>query len=357
MQVVRRSFSRQLAVVLMLSGMATARVPNSEQSAQAPGTPPAAHTRSAAASGGSDSAATLKQGVTITGQAPQAGQPLPKLAPDEFTDCTRRRMGLANPAGPSTNRDGSLDMSAMADMSMTTWLCETKLKGEMQVVIDACLDRSGKNAPPRIIQACTESLAHDVLPSDQRYFLIASRADAYFIHGDWRQALDDYSAAIKLAPHNGELYYDRAVVFASRSEDDAALHDFNTAMGIDSKLMVPALRHRAKIYAARGNLSGALADYSEAISLQPKAAALWSDLGYVALNEHDYAGAVKDEAQAIQLDPKLARAYYLRGVASGDLGNRENAVGDLRAAVGLDASLARYVLIQGKKVTLTLPPL
>jgi tetratricopeptide (TPR) repeat protein len=289
--------------------------------------------------------------VTITGQAPQAAQPLPKLAPDEFTNCTRQRMGLANPDANAP------DMSDMAAMSMTTWLCETKLKGEMQVVIDACLNRSGKTALPRIIQACTESLDHNVLPSDQRYFLAASRADAYFIHGDWRHALDDYSAAIKLAPHNGELFYDRGVVFASRSEDDAALHDFNTAMSIDSKLVVPALRHRAKIYAARGNLSGALADYSEAISLQPKAAALWSDLGYVALNQHDYAGAVKDEAQAIQLDPKLARAYYLRGVASGDLGERENTVDDLRAAVGLDASLARYVLIQGKKVTLTLPPL
>ena len=68
-------------------------------------------------------------------------------------------------------------------------------------------------------------------------------------------------------------------------------------------------------------------------------------------------GAVKDEAEAIQLNPKLARAYYLRGVASGDLGDRVNAVDDLRTAVGLDASLARYVVIQGKNVTLNLPPL
>jgi len=77
----------------------------------------------------------------------------------------------------------------------------------------------------------------------------------------------------------------------------------------------------------------------------------------VSLSRHDYNGAVKDEARAIELDPKLARAYYLRGVAFGDLGNRVNAVDDLRTAVGLDASLARYVLIAGKNVTLTLPPL
>ncbi len=76
-----------------------------------------------------------------------------------------------------------------------------------------------------------------------------------------------------------------------------------------------------------------------------------------ALSQRDYSSAVKDEAQAIQLDPKLARAYYLRGVASADLGDRVNAVDDLHAAVGMDASLAQYVLIQGKNVNLTLPPL
>ena len=320
--------SWQLPVALLLTAMtAAAQVPSSEP-------------------------ATLKQGVTITGQAPS----LPRLSPDEFTNCTRQRMGLADPSG-GADREGGPDMSQMAQMSMTTKLCEAKLKREEQVVIDACLNRSGKTALPRIIQACTESLDRNVLQSDQRYFLVASRADAYFASGDRQHALDDYSTAIKLAPHNAELYYDRGVVFASQSEDDAALRDFDTAMGFDSKLVVPALRQRAKIDAARGDLRGALADYSKAISLQPKTAALWSDRGYLALNRHDYAGAVKDEAQAIQLDPKLARAYYLRGVASGDLGDRTDAVNDLRTAIGLDASLARYVIIRGKSVTLSLPPL
>jgi tetratricopeptide (TPR) repeat protein len=198
---------------------------------------------------------------------------------------------------------------------------------------------------------------HKLLESDQRFFLVGSRAGAYFASGDWQQALDDYNAAIKLAPHYGKLYYDRGVVFASRSNDDAALQDFDTAMGLDSKLVVPALLYRAKIYAARRNFSGAVADYSRAISLQPKIAELWSDRGYVDLSQRDYNDAVKDEAEAIQLDPKLARAYYLRSIAFEDLGNRTNAVGDLRTAVGIDASLARYVLIQGKSVTLTLPPL
>ena len=324
--------------MLLLGWMpAAAQVTSSNQDTQPPGSAPGANTPS-----------TLESGVTITGKKPNAGKPLPNLPRDEFRECTRQRMGLANPDATTFDITG---------MATTTWLCETQRSYEMQVVIDACLDRSGKTTLPRIIQACTESMDHKLLESDQLFFLVGSRAGAYFASGDWQHALDDYGAAIKLAPHYGELYYDRGVVYASQANDAAALQDFAVAMALDRKLVVPGLLRRARIYIAQGNMSGALADYSKAISLRPKTALLWSDRGYVDLGQHDYQDAVKDEAQAIELDPKLARAYYLRGVAFGDLGDRVNAVGDLRAAVGIDASLARYVLIQGKNVTLTLPPL
>ncbi|HEY1803243.1 MAG TPA: tetratricopeptide repeat protein, partial [Terracidiphilus sp.] len=124
---------------------------------------------------------------------------------------------------------------------------------------------------------------------------------------------------------------------------------------LDSKF-VPALRQRAKIYTTRGNLAGALADYSEAIRLQPETAALWSDRGEVDLGLHEYGNAIEDEARAIQLDPKLASAYYLRNVAFANSGDRAKAVTDLHTAVDLDPSLATYVTIKRKTVVLELPP-
>lgn len=354
MQAVRRLLCWQLSGVLLLAGMAAvAQVPGpaQNQNNQPPGGSPAANTTSTAASDASTTPETLSPGVTVTGKKVNTERPLPKLPPDEFRKCNGPRMVLYNPDS------AGISASDMSQMGTATWVCERKLSEEKQFVIDTCLDRSGNDAPPRIIQACTESLDHKLLESDQVFFLVGSRAGAYFVSGDWQHALDDYTAAIKLAPHYGRLYYDRGIVLASQSNDTAALQDFDSAMSFDSRLVVPALLHRARIYAARRNFSDALADYSKAISLQPKTAALWSDRGYVDLSQRDYSDAVKDEGQAIQLDPKLARAYYLRGVAFGDLGNRVNAVDDLRTAVDMDASLARYVLIQGKNVTLTLPPL
>ena len=386
---VRRLLGWKLSIVLLLAGMsAGAQVPGSAQNSQPPGNPPGTNTASTASGETVPTPDSLKSGVTINGKKIQTKQPLPKLPPNEFRNCSDSQAGMGmSQYGPGGG-------TGLPDL-MTLEACELQMNYEKNVLLQACVDVDGKTAPSEIIQACTESLAHDVVPDDEdsflyanraqayfalgnrksafddydaavksarflpaneRYAVFASRAGAYFAMGDKQHALDDYSAAIQSAPHNAALFYNRGVVLASQADYAAAVQDFDTALGFNSRF-VPALLQRGKIYASRGNLAGALADFSEAIQLQPKTAALWSDRGYVDLSQHDYSGAVKDEAQAIQLDPKLARAYYLRGVAFGDLGDRTNAVGDLQTAVGLDGSLAHYVLIQGRKVTLTLPPL
>jgi tetratricopeptide (TPR) repeat protein len=380
---VLRLLSWKLSIALLLAAMAAgAQVPGSAQNTQPPGNPPGANTTSTASGETAPTPDSLKSGVTINGKKIQTKQPLPKLPPNEFRNC-------------ADSHDMGASQSGLPPDFMAIETCQLQLESEKNVLLRACVDVDGKTAPNEIIQACTESLAHDVVPDDEdsflyanraqayfalgnrkgafddydaavksarflpaneRYAVFASRAGAYFATGDKQHALDDYNAAIQSAPHNAALFYNRGVVLASQANYPAALQNFDTALGFNSKF-VPALLQRGKIYASRGNLTGALADYSEAIRLQPKTAESWSDRGYVDLSQRDYSDAVKDEAQAIQLDPKLARAYYLRGVAFGDLGNRTNAVGDLQTAVGLDGSLAHYVLIQGKNVTLTLPPL
>jgi Tfp pilus assembly protein PilF len=384
-----RALCWQVSVLLLLAGMtAGAQVPNSSQTVQPPQNSPKGSAPTSAGGETPTAPSTLSPGVTITGKPVLSGPPLSKLPPDEFTNCVGYQAGMGRSQAAPGGGTGLPDL-------MTLEACQLQMNWEKNVVLRSCIDVDGKTAPPRIIQACTESLDHDILPdyensflfanraqayfalgykqralddynaavksarflpANERFVVFASRADAYFALGYKQRALDDYSAAIKSAPHNAALYYNRGLVFASQANYAAALQDVGTALEFDSKF-VPALRQRAEIYAARGNLTSALADYSEAIRLQPKTAALWSDRGHVDLGQHKYGDAIDDEAHAIQLDPKLASAYYLRSVAFGDSGDRTNAVRDLRTAVGLDPSLANYVTIKGKTVVLELPPL
>ena len=201
---------------------------------------------------------TTKEQVTVT--APYPGQSLPALRPDEFVNCMQQ-----SPQG-----------SDPKTLTMHRRICEQQLNWEKHIVVEACINSDGKAAPPRVIQACTESLDHKIFEGHDRFFLFGDRAAAYFALGDKQHALDDYNEAVKLAPHNAQLYYNRGVFYAAQSDADAALRDFETAIGIDPK-QVRALRQRAKIYYVRNNYSSALADYSEAIRLDPKTAALWSD--------------------------------------------------------------------------------
>jgi len=339
-ETMRRLFLWQLLSLLLVGMAAGAHVDTSNQSSQSPSNPPADSATPPDTGGATTPPTTSTPSITVTGKAPGAEPPLPKLAPDKFTDC----YATGKTTGPEV-----MDWVAME-------ICQAELSRDTRIVVDKCTNRDGNSTPPMAIQACTELLDRKLLEGRDRFYLFVNRAKAYIAQGDKPHALDDYNTAVKLAPKNAKPYYYRGVFYVMQPDVDAALQDFDTALSIDPKLVL-ALRQRAIIYLTQKNFSGALADFSEALRFQPKTAALWSERGYVCILLRDYAGAVKDEAEAIRLDPKLARAYFLRGAAFGDLGNSSNAVSDIVTAVDLDPSLDHYVSTKGKTASIALPPL
>lgn len=317
----------QLSVLLLVGMTAGAQVNNSNQNGQLPGSPPA---DSSTPLGAGDTPTTISPGLTVTGKTPGNGPALPKLPPDQFNDCYAQ----GKTTGPDT-----MDF-------VTMQLCEAQLALEVRTVIEKCINKDGKAAPPVVIQACTELLEHSIFIGSDRFYVYVNRAEAHSLQGDKQQALDDYNEAVKLAPHNAKLYFNRAVFHLAQTDVDAALRDFDTALSLNPKL-VPALLQRAKIHKTQNDFGGAIADYSEAIRLEPKTAAVWSDRGSVCLLQHDYQSAVKDESEAIRLDPKMARAYFFRGAALGALGDSSKARSDIGTAVRLDPSLGRFVAGKG----------
>jgi tetratricopeptide (TPR) repeat protein len=336
MTIMRRFHSWQLSVLLFVGMAGAAHAHNSDQGSRSPDDPP----DSISPAGTGATATTPAPGtpsVTVTGQKPRNEPTLPKLAPDQFTDCYAKY--------------NSPDALSFWGMKM----CQLELARDERIVIDKCVNRDGKSVPPIAIQACTELLDRNLLQGRDRFYLFVNRALAFLAKGDKERALDDFNTAVKLALKRAQPFYYRGV-FYGQANVDAALRDFDMALSIDPKL-ASALRQRAIIYLSQKNLDGALADFSEAVRLQPKTAALWSDRGHLRILVGDYDGALKDEAEAIRLDPKLARAYFLRGAAFGDMGDSANAVSDIRTAVDLDPSLDRYILTKGKTASIALPPL
>ena len=103
-----------------------------------------------------------------------------------------------------------------------------------------------------------------------------------------------------------------------------------------------ALRHleQGKSYAANGDHTRAIAEFDEAIRLDPKLTAAYWQRGISHASKGDHARAIVDYEQAILLDPQLADAYYGRGFSNAMKGDHDRAIADYNEAIRLDPKLA-----------------
>ncbi len=95
---------------------------------------------------------------------------------------------------------------------------------------------------------------------------------------------------------------------------------------------------RGQQKAEQGDKTGAIADYSQAISLNASDAEAFYKRANVRYDLGAREQAVQDYTQAIQVNPSHSKAIYNRGIARRDLGNQRAALEDFTQAVRLNPS-------------------
>jgi tetratricopeptide (TPR) repeat protein len=100
----------------------------------------------------------------------------------------------------------------------------------------------------------------------------------------------------------------------------------------------------------KNDLQGALADYSKAISLDPKFSLAYNARGYLkAFTLRDHKGALDDFNQAISLNPKYVDAYYNRAyLKESILATPKGALSDYDKTISLDPKFARGYYLRGR---------
>ncbi|WP_249794805.1 tetratricopeptide repeat protein [Bradyrhizobium monzae] len=149
---------------------------------------------------------------------------------------------------------------------------------------------------------------------------------------------DICSAVIGFSPFRGSLiafaYEGRGRIALRHGDNGRAIADFNEAIHLNPN-RASLYRDRAQAYRQNGELSLAIADFDEAIALDPKPALPYHERGLALAAMGDLDRAILSYSTAVRLDPTDARARLDRGLAFLARGQADDARADFEAAVVL----------------------
>lgn len=125
-----------------------------------------------------------------------------------------------------------------------------------------------------------------------------------------------------------------------------AIADYSEALKLQPGA-VASLIGRARARVTAGDLPGALLDYGEAVRLSPGAASLLIERGHAQLAAGDLDAAIADLNQAIVVNPSSSIAYNTRGLAWRKKGELNKAFADYTAAINLNPVYAQAYANRG----------
>ncbi|GBU24155.1 tetratricopeptide repeat protein [Fibrobacteria bacterium R8-3-H12] len=171
------------------------------------------------------------------------------------------------------------------------------------------------------------------------------RGIAYYYKGDYDRAIADYSQAIRLKPDYADAYKFRGDIYYDKRDHDRAIADYSQAIKLKPDF-ADAYYNRGNAYYRKGDYDKAIADYSQAIKLEPNDAESYGRRGNAYSNKGDYDKAIADYSQAIKLKPDYDLVYYWRGDAYGRKGDYDKAIADYSQAIKLvpDFGMAKEAL-------------
>lgn len=131
-----------------------------------------------------------------------------------------------------------------------------------------------------------------------------------------------------------EECYQRGYLKSKKGDYRGAIADYDEALKINPKM--------AEVYSSRGFASYQLGDelrsnndYTRALELDPNLAEVYYYRGLSRIKSGYIQAAIEDYTQALEKNPNFAPVYYQRGLAYAEIEDRENAIGDLEKAAQL----------------------
>lgn len=144
------------------------------------------------------------------------------------------------------------------------------------------------------------------------------------------------------ALRSSKEYVRRGLTRFGKGDLAGALADYSRAIELDPQ-MAEAFINRGKARKIRGDLDGAIEDYERALAIDPHLAfnnrdipQAYTNRGYIRSGRFDLSGAIADFNKAIQLNPSDAEPFLKRGRAMLIAESLDNAIRDFDKSISLD---------------------
>jgi tetratricopeptide (TPR) repeat protein len=172
-------------------------------------------------------------------------------------------------------------------------------------------------------------------PTFPRAYATEELAKYYRDHSDWKRALPLYEECVRIYPKNPRTRVLLGSAYSALERDDDALAQFNEALAIDPNAWL-ALSMKGRITIKRKDYPAALEAYRRLTAIRRNDPDAWAGYGYAALRQDQYAEAQDAfiHAAGLRADPQLC--YYV-GVTSAYIKSWDTAVEYLNRAIRMGA--------------------
>ena len=195
------------------------------------------------------------------------------------------------------------------------------------------------------------------------------------VKGEYFNAISDFTEAIIMNPNLSTAFALRGrALYASVSEVIDMGENFNIIATISDKEKIisheqmkiyeqaianysEAIRlepdyiktyfERGNVYDRKGKYTLAIADFTHAITMNPDISTLYTSRGISYSNKGDYDLSIIDHTEAIKLDPNSAVVYNGRGKVYKDKSDYNKAIADFSKAIQIDSSYASAYYLRG----------
>lgn len=174
------------------------------------------------------------------------------------------------------------------------------------------------------------------------------RANEYYRHKEYIQALDDINNALMYAPVGNEdgtrfqAYMLRAGIYNQTGKSALALADLNSAIALEPQ-SAQAIYQRANTLLALNDIADARQDYIRIQRMNSRSPEALIGLARCSAMENNYAMATDLLEQAVSFSPNEPEIYLRRADVRKIMGDHDGAVEDLLVAISLNSRDQRTV--------------